>query len=188
MTAPSGSKSGAGPKREAEVRAALEAYFRGLLEALGEPHARLEWLDEAEAEAESASGERRAFALNLQGVEALRRMDVRAIDALAYLAEIAVRRRTGVAVRLRLDVNRQRARRLEELKQLALRWAEQARLENRPIELEPMEAQERKAIHEALSRVRGVRTYSKGKGPDRRVVIEPVPEASDADEALEARS
>jgi len=115
-------------------------------------------------------------AIDAQGVEALRRMDVRAIDALAYLAEIAVRRRTGVAVHLRLDVNRQRAHRLEELKRLALRWAEQARLENRPIELEPMEAQERKAIHEALSRVRGVRTYSKGKGTDRRVVIEPVPD------------
>jgi spoIIIJ-associated protein len=90
------------------------------------------------------------------------------------LAEIAVLRRTGAAVRITLDVNRQRERHLQELRQMARRWAEEVLLEGQPMELEPMGAQERKAIHEALSGVAGVRTYSKGRGKGRRVVIEPV--------------
>ena len=163
MTA-SASSSKREPKDPREIRAVLEEYFRGLLSVLGEPRAQIEWLGEG----------RRSFKLNLQGVEALRQADLKAIDALAYLAEIAVLRKTGVAVRITLDVNRQRERHLQELRQMARRWAEEVLLEGRPMELEPMEAQERKAIHEALSSVEGVRTYSRGRGKNRRVVIEPV--------------
>ncbi len=152
------------PQDPQKIRAAIEEYFRGLLGVLGEPRAQIEWLGEG----------RRSFRLNLQGVEALRQADLAAIDALAYLAEIAVLRRTGAAVRITLDVNRQRERHLQELRQMARRWAEEVLLEGQPMELEPMGAQERKAIHEALSGVAGVRTYSKGRGKGRRVVIEPV--------------
>lgn len=152
-----------------EIREALEAYFRGLARVLGES---------AEVEIEARSD--REIALNVRGIEALRRADIRALSALGYLAEIVVRRRTGAAIKLQLDVNNQRARRRAELRELALRRAEEALREGQKIELEPMEAEERKLIHETLSDVEGVRTYSRGRGAGRHVVIEPLVEVDQA--------
>ncbi len=146
-----------------EIRGALETYFRGLIEVLGES---------AEIEIQAQSD--REITLNLRGMEALRSADFQTLNALGYLAEIAVRRRTGAVIRLHLDVNGQRARRQVELRELALRRAEEALREGQRIELEPMEAEERKLIHETLSEYGGVRTYSRGRGASRHVIVEPV--------------
>lgn len=43
---------------------------------------------------------------------------------------------------------------------------------NRSIRLEPMNAYERKIIHEALQDYEGVITHSEGKDPYRKVVIQ----------------
>jgi spoIIIJ-associated protein len=150
-----------------EIRETLEAYFRGLAHVLGES---------AEIEIEAQSD--REITLNVRGVEALRSADIQALNALGYLAEIAVRRRTGAAIRLHLDVNGQRARRQAQLRELALRRAEEALHEARRVELEPMEAEERKLIHETLSDYEGIRTYSRGRGTGRHVIIEPVADPS----------
>lgn len=145
-----------------EIKQAVEEYFQGLLKVLGET-AEIQYKKETESE----------IFINLQGVNTFDGIDPKPLRALSYLAEIAVRRRLESSVKIHLDVNNLQARRLTELQQLAYRLAEEAVRESKRIQLDPMETHERKAIHEALSDYAGVRTYSEGRGSERRVVIEP---------------
>jgi len=145
-----------------EVKRAVEEYLRGLLELLGED-AEIEWKSERERE----------LSLNLQGVETFDGSDPKTLRALSYLVEISLRRRLGVRVKVHLDANGYKERRVAELRRLALRLAGEAVSQAKRIQLEPMETYERKAIHEALSSYEGVRTYSEGRGAQRHVIIEP---------------
>ncbi len=147
-----------------ERREAVLAYFRGFVAALEEPHVEVRLTQEAERE----------FHIDLRGIEALRDADAATLRSLGYLAEIAVRRRLGEVVHVHLDVNSRRERRAEELRRRAREWATEALRRGEPLELEPMEPYERKAIHEALGEDPRVRTYSKGRGKNRRVIIEPL--------------
>ncbi len=146
-----------------QIKQAVEQYFRGLLTVLGET-AEIQYKKEGENE----------LFINLQGVSTFDGLDAKLLRALSYLAEIAMRRRLGTGIRIHLDINNQWAKRLAEIQQLARRLADEAVRESKKIQLDPMETYERKAIHEALSGFEGVRTYSEGRGAERRVVIEPV--------------
>lgn len=143
------------------VEAAIRAYLGGLLKILGESP-QLELSEEAGI-----------VLVNLRGMETLTGQEGAALRALDYLLELALKRRLRESVRVQLDVNGYRCRRKEELAQLALRLGEEVRREHKRLRLNPMEPWERRAIHEALSGFAGVRTYSEGRGAERRVVIEP---------------
>jgi spoIIIJ-associated protein len=145
-----------------EVKRAVEEYFQGLLELLGE-----------EAEIQLKRETERELFINLQGVQTFDGSDPKTLRALSYLVEISLRRRLGVGVKIHLDANGYKERRIAELKQLALKLAEEAVRRSKRIQLDPMETYERKAIHEALGSYEGVRTYSEGKGRGRHVIIEP---------------
>jgi len=147
-----------------KIKQAVEEYLQGLLDVLGEA-------GEIQCQRET----KRELFINLQGIETFDGKDPKTLRSLSYLIEIAIRRRLGVGVRIHLDVNGYRERRIRELQELALRLAEEAVREGRSIPLEPMENYERKAIHEALSDHPGVRTYSEGQGSKRHVIIEPLP-------------
>ncbi len=144
-------------------REAVRSYFRELVAILGEPHVEVRLTHRADRE----------FHVDLQGTEALRDADTQTLRSLGYLAEIAVRRRLGETVEVHLDINSRKERRAAELRRLAREWAMEALQRGQPLELAPMEAYERKAIHEALAEDPRVRTHSKGRGRNRRVVIEP---------------
>ncbi len=146
-----------------EIKQAIEEYLRGLLGVLKET-AEFQYRRETDQE----------IHLNLQGTHIFDGVDFKALKALGYLTEIAIRRRLGRSVKVHLDINDQQGRRIRELQQRARQLAEEALRQKKRIELEPMEKSERKAIHEALSTFSGVRTYSQGHGSERRVVIEPV--------------
>jgi spoIIIJ-associated protein len=75
--------------------------------------------------------------------------------------------------RIILDVERYRARREEQVKDMALRLANRVKRSGQRYTLDPMHAYERRAIHLALSDDSDVRTESSGKEPARRVVIHP---------------
>ena len=47
--------------------------------------------------------------------------------------------------------------------------------------LEPMNASDRKVIHDAISEIAGVRSYSEGEPPDRYVVISVDTETADGE-------
>jgi len=149
---------------KAEVEATIREWLAGLLRVLGEP-VELELHDEG----------RGSVLINLKGVSLLAGEDQETLRALSYLLELVVKRRTGESLRINLDIDGYRDRRRAQLRRMALELAEEALREGKRVRLPPMEAWERKAIHEALNGYGGVRTYSEGQGKDRRVIIEPTP-------------
>ena len=77
----------------------------------------------------------------------------------------------GPGRRLILDVERYRARREEQVRELAQRLAERVKASGERYTLDPMHAYERRIIHLTLQDDPGVRTESSGHEPARRVVI-----------------
>lgn len=89
------------------------------------------------------------------------------------LSRTVVQRQTRDNVRLRLDIAGYGQRRREALAIYAGRLAEQVVDEGSEIMLEPMNAADRKVIHDAVADIEGVRSYSEGDEPHRSVVIAP---------------
>lgn len=75
--------------------------------------------------------------------------------------------------RLVLDVERYRARREDQVRELALRLAHRVKRTGQRYTLDPMHAYERRVIHVTLQDDEGVRTESTGLDPSRRVTIHP---------------
>lgn len=73
--------------------------------------------------------------------------------------------------RIVVDSNHYKDKRSDTLKILAQRTAARAVRENKDIKLEPMNANERRIIHEALADHAKVETESKGNEPNRYVVV-----------------
>jgi spoIIIJ-associated protein len=95
------------------------------------------------------------------------------LEALQELTRLAVQQQTGVRSRLMLDVGGYRARRREELAELAREVCKEVLATGEPAELDPMNPFERKIVHDAVAAVDGVSSESEGEEPYRRVVIAP---------------
>ncbi len=95
------------------------------------------------------------------------------LDAIHELCKTVVQRRTKEGARIRLDIAGYTERRREALKIYAQRLAQQVIDDQTEIMLEPMNAAERKVVHDAVAEIEGVRTYSEGEEPRRSVVIAP---------------
>jgi spoIIIJ-associated protein len=72
-----------------------------------------------------------------------------------------------------IDAEGYRARRADQLSELAVETAERVLREGKPRKLEPMLPSERKIVHLAISDNPAVRTESEGEEPERCVVIHP---------------
>ncbi len=79
----------------------------------------------------------------------------------------------GQGRRLILDVERYRARREDQVRELASRLADRVKASGERYTLDPMHAYERRIVHMTLQDDPGVRTESSGQEPARRVVIHP---------------
>lgn len=75
--------------------------------------------------------------------------------------------------RINVDVAGYRERRREALGAFARRQGEIVRTEGRRVALEPMGSADRKAVHDAVLDIEGVRSISEGDDPRRRVVLIP---------------
>ncbi len=95
------------------------------------------------------------------------------LNALQYIASLIIGKRLEKWVPLSIDVEGYRDRRERQLKQLALRMAEQAVTTGRRQMLEPMPANERRIIHIALRDHPQVITESTGDEPNRKLTIIP---------------
>ena len=93
------------------------------------------------------------------------------MESLSYLASLVVNRMEGPYVKLGLDVGGYRNKREDDLSALARRIADRVIRTGCYYEMEPMNPYERHIIHTAVAEIEGVRSESKGEGPDRRVVI-----------------
>ena len=94
------------------------------------------------------------------------------LDAIQELTRLAVQTSTGDRSRLMLDIDGFRAGRRTELKKLAEDMAEEAKTTGNSIKLKPMNAFERKIIHDTIQDL-GLSSESDGEDPNRFVVIYP---------------
>jgi spoIIIJ-associated protein len=95
------------------------------------------------------------------------------LSCLQYIARLIVSHQTKVEVPITIDVEGYKQRRLESLRALAQRLAEQVKVKKAPFTLEPMPAYERRIIHLTLASHPDVDTHSIGFGEARKVIIEP---------------
>jgi spoIIIJ-associated protein len=95
------------------------------------------------------------------------------LNALQYLSSLIVSKEIGHSIPLIVDVEGYRARREQQLRQLARRMADQATKTGRRQVLEPMPANERRLIHLELRDNPDVTTESIGEEPRRKVTIIP---------------
>lgn len=95
------------------------------------------------------------------------------LNAIQYISSLIISRELNHWVPLVIDIQGFRSRRERQLKQLALRMAEQAVHTGRKQVLEPMPANERRIIHMELRENPEVETESIGEEPYRKVTILP---------------
>ena len=98
------------------------------------------------------------------------------LNALQYLTKLVTGRHPEDRRRLAVDIEGYRKRRENRLRSTVKRMAEQVAKTGNSVELEPMDAQERKVVHMALQDYPGIATYSEGADPYRKVVISPAGE------------
>ncbi|MCG5103279.1 RNA-binding cell elongation regulator Jag/EloR [Oceanobacillus alkalisoli] len=95
------------------------------------------------------------------------------LNALQYLAHLAINKQKEIYYTVTLDAEGYRGRRRETLVSLAHKMADKAKRLNKKVALEPMPAFERKIIHNALQDSTEITTYSDGQEPHRHIVIKP---------------
>lgn len=98
----------------------------------------------------------------------------RTIDAIQHLAYRTAFPGASPRKAVVIDAAGYRARRAEALRSAADQAVETAIRQGRPVALDPMNAIERKLVHEHLRGRRGIETYSEGEEPERRLVVAPV--------------
>jgi spoIIIJ-associated protein len=145
-------------EEQAEVAA---AFIRGLLEAFG-----------LEGEV-STRIEDRVLYLDVTGeqTEALIGPKGSVMYSVLELTRTVVQRKTYGAPRMRIDIGGYVERRREALKIYAGKLAAQVIEDEDEVMLEPMNAADRKVVHDAVAEIDGVRSYSEGEDPRRAVVI-----------------
>lgn len=137
-------------------------FIEGLLEAM-----------DVDGEATVEIRDRRVY-VSVEGEEAaiLIGHHGQTLDAIQELLRSAVQRQVRARVWVTLDVQGYRERRKEALRERAREMAARA-LDEGEMELEPMNAFERKIVHDAVGEIEGVQSFSEGEEPYRRVVIAP---------------
>ena len=94
------------------------------------------------------------------------------LDSIQYILSLIINKHSDSFVRVIVDSSGYREKRKNTLISLAEKTANRALRTGRPAKLEPMNAHERKIIHEALKDFEGVFTHSEGQEPNRRIVVQ----------------
>jgi len=95
------------------------------------------------------------------------------LDALQYLTNLAANRQENEFVRILVDIENYRERRVETLQALAHKIAQRVLRTGRNVSLEPMNSYERRIIHSEVQNIEGVITFSVGSGDDRKIIMAP---------------
>jgi spoIIIJ-associated protein len=95
------------------------------------------------------------------------------LDAIQELARQIVGRQLDQRIRVLVDVEDYRKHRAEDLEASAEEAAAAVLRDGGEVELPPMNALDRKIVHDALAAVDGVTTSSRGEDPERYVVVSP---------------
>jgi len=157
--------SNAGPVSPEELDEEAEAaadLLEGLLDAMDLPGDLRISIQDAHAEVEVVGLE--------EGVLIGRRGQT--LDAVQELVRTAMQRRFERRSRVLVDVDGYRARRLEKLLERADEAVQEVLDSGEPQRLEPMDAIERRLVHQRVAETPGVVSTSHGREPARRIVIE----------------
>jgi len=92
------------------------------------------------------------------------------LDSLQELTRLAVQTSTGERSRLMLDIDNFRGGKKDELTKLAKEVAEEVKESGENVKLKPMNAFERKVIHDTIQAL-GLTSESEGEEPNRCVVV-----------------
>jgi len=93
------------------------------------------------------------------------------LEAIQELTRTVVYRRSGERCLVLVDVEDYRKRRRAQILRRAREVARRVRQSGREEALDPMNAYERKLVHDAIAQLGGLQTESEGEEPTRRVVI-----------------
>lgn len=93
------------------------------------------------------------------------------LDAIQELTRMAVGRQLDERIRVVVDIDDRKKRQEDRLADAGREAAERALASGEDVELEPMNAYERKIVHDAVAGVEGVESSSRGEDPDRFVVV-----------------
>ena len=117
-------------------------------------------------------GDRAAVSIVGADLSQLVGRDGEVLDALQELTRLAVYRETGERSRLMLDVSGFRARKREQLVELAAQTVARVRETGESVSLDAMTPFERKVVHDAVAEA-GLTSESEGVEPRRFVVVLP---------------
>lgn len=145
----------------AEQATVIEEFLKGLLDSFG-----------FDGKVETRVEDDVIYA-DLTGIEteALVGTKGATMQAVLELCRTIVQRKTQAGARIRLDVAGYGERRREALKIYATRLAEKVIEDGGEAMLEPMNAADRKVVHDAIGEIDGVRSFSEGEEPNRSVVV-----------------
>lgn len=93
------------------------------------------------------------------------------LQSVLELCRTIVQRKTMSGARIRLDIAGYTERRREALRIYTRRLAEKVLAEGGEAMLEPMNAADRKVVHDTVVEIDGVRSFSEGEEPHRSVVV-----------------
>lgn len=93
------------------------------------------------------------------------------LDALQHLTSLNVNTGDGDFIKVSLDTEGYREKRIKTLENLASKLASKVAKTRHNVTLEPMNSYERRIIHASLQDNEFVTTYSVGQSPNRKVVI-----------------
>ena len=150
------------PQEETELGGQVREIVQRILEAIG-VRANLEIREDDESVVALLVGRELGLVIGKHG---------QTLDAIQELLRSAVQRQVRARVWVTLDVQGYRERRKEALRERAREMAARA-VDEGEMELEPMNAFERKIVHDAVGEIDGVTSFSEGEEPYRRVVIAP---------------
>jgi spoIIIJ-associated protein len=104
------------------------------------------------------------------------------LDSIQYLANTTLNlgKAEGEQQAFTIELAGYRARRLQELKAMAAEAAEQVLETGKEYELKGLSSAERRQLHHFLKAQDGLTTFSRGKEPDRRLVVCLASEAPDS--------
>jgi spoIIIJ-associated protein len=95
------------------------------------------------------------------------------LDSIQYLANTTLNlgKAADEQLAFTIELGGYRAKRLEELKAIASEAAEQVLASKQEFEIKGLSSAERRQVHHFLSSHGGLSTFSRGKEPDRRLVV-----------------
>ncbi len=93
--------------------------------------------------------------------------------AIQYMVSNALRSNECEITRVNVDIAEYKKLRADRLSARAMDWVESVKKSKEPMDLQPMNAADRRTIHKLASESDGIETESVGEGRDRHIVLKP---------------